>query len=69
MAILWPSPIFKFNYGTALEEIAATFITSSTLDSIDQTLMVTMATHAIRHCYTSSTQNACNWWDLVIFLV
>jgi hypothetical protein len=33
MAVLWPSSIFKFNYGTALREIAATFITSSTLDS------------------------------------
>jgi hypothetical protein len=53
-AILRPSLIFKFNYGTDLREIAATFITSSTLDSIDQTLMATMATHAIRHCNTSS---------------
>jgi hypothetical protein len=30
MAILQPSSIFKFNYGTALGKIAATFITSST---------------------------------------
>jgi hypothetical protein len=34
-AILWPSLIFKFNYGTALGEIVATFITGSTFDSID----------------------------------
>jgi hypothetical protein len=34
-AILWLSLIFKFNYGTDLGEIAATFITSSTLDSIN----------------------------------
>jgi hypothetical protein len=54
MATLWPSSIFKFNYGTALGEIAATFITGSTLDSIDQAWMATMATHAIRHCNTSS---------------
>jgi hypothetical protein len=69
MAILWPSLIFKFNYGTALGEIAATFITSSTLDSINQTSSAAMATHAIRHCYTSSTQNTCDWCDLIIFLV
>jgi hypothetical protein len=48
MAILQPSLIFKFNYGTALREIVATFIISSTLDSIDQTMMATMAAHAIR---------------------
>jgi hypothetical protein len=29
MAILWPSSIFKFNYGTDLRKIVATFITSS----------------------------------------
>jgi hypothetical protein len=34
-AILQPSIIFKFNYGTVLGEIMATFITGSTLDSID----------------------------------
>jgi hypothetical protein len=69
MAILQPSSIFKFNYGTALREMAATFITGSTLDSIDWTLTATMATHAIRHCYASSTWNACSWCDLVIFLL
>jgi hypothetical protein len=42
-ATLRPSLIFKFNYGTALGEIAATFIIGSTLDSIDQTSMATMA--------------------------
>jgi hypothetical protein len=47
-AILQPSLIFKFNYGTDLGEIAATFITSSIIDSIDQTLMATTTTHAIR---------------------
>jgi hypothetical protein len=31
MAILQPSLIFKFNYGAALREIMATFITGSTL--------------------------------------
>jgi hypothetical protein len=50
MAILQPSSIFKFNYGTILREIGATFITSSTLDSIDQTLTTTIATHATKHC-------------------
>jgi hypothetical protein len=37
------------------------------LDSIDWTSMATMATHAIRHCNTSSTWNTCDWCDLVIF--
>jgi hypothetical protein len=69
MAILQPSSIFKFNYGTTLREIVATFITGSTLDSINQTSMATTATHAIRHCNTFSTQNACDWCDLAIFLV
>jgi hypothetical protein len=69
MAILQPSLIFKFNYGTALGEIAATFITTSILDSIDQTLTVTIATHAIRHCYTSSTRNACDQCNLAFVLV
>jgi hypothetical protein len=67
MAILWPSSIFKFNYGTGLGEIAATFIISYTLDSIDQTSTATLATHAIRHCNTSSAWNTCDWCDLVIF--
>jgi hypothetical protein len=67
MAILWPSSIFKFNYGAALGEIAVTFITSSTFDSIDWTSTVTTETHAIRHCNTSSTLNACNWYALVVF--
>jgi hypothetical protein len=67
MAILQPSSIFKFNYGTVLGEIAATFITGSTIDSTDQTSLATMAIPAIRHCYTFSTQNACDWCDLVIF--
>jgi hypothetical protein len=57
------------HYEAALGVIAVTFITGSTLDSIDWTSTATTATHAIRHCYTSSTQNACNWCDLVIFLV
>jgi hypothetical protein len=39
------------------------------LDSIDRTLRATTATHAIRHCNTSSTRNVCDWCDLVIFLV
>jgi hypothetical protein len=59
-AILRPSSSFKFNYRTTLGEIAVTFITSSTLDSIDWTSMATMAIHAIRHCNTFSTWNACN---------
>jgi hypothetical protein len=54
-AILRPSLIFKFNYKTALGEIVATFITGSTVNSIDQTSMATMAAHAIKHCNTSST--------------
>jgi hypothetical protein len=66
-AILRPSLIFKFNYGTALREIVATFIISSTLNSIDRTLMATTAAHAIRHCNTSSARNTCNWCNLVIF--
>jgi hypothetical protein len=53
MAILQPLLISKFNYGTALGEIVATFITGSTLDSIDWTSTATMATHAIIHCNTS----------------
>jgi hypothetical protein len=57
------------HYEAALGVIAATFITGSNLDSIDRTSMATTATHAIRHCNTSSTQNACGWCDLVIFLV
>jgi hypothetical protein len=67
MAILQPSSIFKFNYGTDLGEIAVTFITTSILDSIAWTLTATMATHAIRHCNTFSAWNACDWCDLVIF--
>jgi hypothetical protein len=69
MAVLWPSSIFKFNYGAAFRVIAATFIISSTFDSIDQTSTATMETHAIRHCNTSSTRNVCDWCDLVILLV
>jgi hypothetical protein len=69
MAVLWPSSIFKFNYGAAFGVIVATFIIGSTFDSIDRTLTVTTATYAIRHCNTSSTQNVCDWCDLVIFLV
>jgi hypothetical protein len=69
MAVLRPSSIFKFNYGAAFRVIAATFIIGSTFDRIDQTLMATMATHAIGHCNTSSTRNVCDWCDLVIFLV
>jgi hypothetical protein len=63
------------HYEAALRVIAATFIINSifiitsTFDSINWTLTATMATHAIRHCYTSSTRNACNWCNLVIFLV
>jgi hypothetical protein len=57
------------HYEAALGVIAATFITGSSFDSIDRTLMATTATHAIRHCNTSSTRNACDWCDLVIFLV
>jgi hypothetical protein len=57
------------HYEAALGVIAATFIICSSLDSIDRTLTATMATHAIRHCNTSSTRNVCNWCDLVIFLV
>jgi hypothetical protein len=53
-AILQPSLIFKFNYGTALGEISATFITSSTLNSINWTSMATMAIHEIKHCNTFS---------------
>jgi hypothetical protein len=45
----------QVQFGAALREIAATFITSSTLDSIDRTLTATTAIHAIRHCNTSST--------------
>jgi hypothetical protein len=37
------------------------------LDSINRTSMATTAAHAIRYCNTSSTWNACNWCDLVIF--
>jgi hypothetical protein len=69
MAVLRPSSIFKFNYGAAFGVIAVTFIIGSTFDSIDRTSMATMATHAIRHCNTSSTRNVCDWCDLVIFLV
>jgi hypothetical protein len=61
MAVLPPSSIFKFNYGAAFGVIVATFIIGSTFDSIDQTLMAAMATHAIRHCNTSSTWNVCDW--------
>jgi hypothetical protein len=57
------------HYEAALGVIAATFITGSNLDSIDWTSTATTATHAIRHCNTSSTWNACDWCDLVIFLV
>jgi hypothetical protein len=67
MAMLWQSLIFKFNYRTTLGEIVATFITGSTLDSIDRTWTATMATHAIRHCNTSSARNTCDWCDLVVF--
>jgi hypothetical protein len=57
------------HYEAALGVIAATCITGSNLDSIDQTSTATTATHAIRHCNTSSTWNACDWCDLVILLV
>jgi hypothetical protein len=66
-AILRQSLIFKFNYGTALEEMVVTFIIGSTLNSIDWTLTAATAAHAIRHCNTSSTWNACDWCDLVVF--
>jgi hypothetical protein len=69
MAVLRPSSIFKFNYGAAFRAIAATFIISSTFDSIDRISTATMATHATRRCNTSSTRNVCDWCDLVIFLV
>jgi hypothetical protein len=69
MAVLQPSSIFKFNFGAAFGVIAAIFIIGSTFDSIDQTLTATTATHAIRHCNTSSTRDVCDWCDLVIFLV
>jgi hypothetical protein len=57
------------HYEAALGVIVVTFITGSNLDSIDRTSTATTATHAIRHCNTSSTRNACDWCDLVIFLV
>jgi hypothetical protein len=57
------------HYEAALRVIAATFITGSNLDSIDWTLTATTATHAIGRCYTSSSHNACDWCDFVIFLV
>jgi hypothetical protein len=57
------------HYEAALGVIAATFITSSNLDSIDRTSTATTAIHAIGRCHTSSSRNACDWCDLVIFLV